>query len=143
MVCFHCCVCRAGGYFRFLFLMPNSPQKILAYMLLYKGHLLLSLVKHLPPSTLFLVGTPCKLDNRNWYSESSDSKCRNRYHLQTCQKHMSCFSSPPFYHSKVSEYRKSKTRIIKKKKAIKNSHYFLLRFFNISCMSVEGLYLPQ
>lgn len=123
MVCFHCCVCRAGGYFRFLFLMPNSPQKILAYMLLYKGHLLLSLVKHLPPSTLFLVGTSCKLDNRNCYSESSDSKCRNRYHLQTCQKHMSCFSSPPFYHSKVSvrleSIGKVKPGLLKKKKSHK------------------------
>lgn len=33
-------------------------------MLLYKGHLLLPLLKHLPPSTPFLVGIPCKCSNK-------------------------------------------------------------------------------
>lgn len=119
VVCFHCSIWRAGGYFRFLVLMPNTPQRILAYMLLYIVHLLLSLLKHILPSTLFLVGTPCKCGNKNWYSEGSHSKFRNKYHLWACQKHMSCFNSPPFYHSKVlvrvESIRKVKQGLFEKK----------------------------
>lgn len=65
------------------------------------------------------------------------------------KKRTSYFNSTPFYHSKVLVRLESigivKPGLLKKNfknlKTIKNSQFFLLRFFNVSYMSVEGFYL--